>query len=71
MAKEGFQIYNYIDDLYACCHKDQADKAFDTLLTISKNLGLPVNSLKVFSPCKSLSIMGIIVDVPLVLKKKS
>ena len=57
------QIHNYIDDLYACCHVDQADIAFRALLDILEKLGLPVNPSKVFPPCKKLSIMGIIVDV--------
>ena len=34
MAKAGFQIHNYIDDQYACCHADQADIAFHALLDI-------------------------------------
>ena len=63
MAKAGFQIHNYIDDLYACCHVDEADTAFHALLNILQNLGLPVNPAKIFPPCKKLSIMGIIVDV--------
>ena len=63
MAKAGFQIHNYIDDLYACCHVDETDRAFHALLNILQNLGLPVNPSKVFPPCKKLSIMGIIVDV--------
>ena len=63
MAKKGFQIHNYIDDLYACCYANQADTAFHALLDILEKLGLPVNPSKVFPPCKKLSIMGIIVDV--------
>ena len=63
MAKEGFQIYNYIDDLYPYCYADQADTAFQALLDILEKLGLPVNPSKVFPPCKKLSIMGITVDV--------
>ena len=44
MAKEGFQIHNYIDDLYACCHEDKADRAFQALLDILVQLGLPTNA---------------------------
>ena len=63
MAKEGFRTYNYIDDLYACCHEDRAETAFRTLLDILAQVGLPTNPSKVFPPCKRLSIMDIIVDV--------
>ena len=63
MARKGFRIYNYIDDMYACCHVDQAEEAFHTLLEIINNFGLPVNESKVFPPTKRLSIMGIVVDV--------
>ena len=63
MAKKGFQIHNYIDDLYGGCHEDDADVAFNSLLDILNNLGLPVNPAKVFSPTNRLAIMGIIVYV--------
>ena len=63
MAKKGFQIHNYIDDLYACCHEDDAEFSFNALLDILNKLGLPVNPAKVFSPIKRFAIIGIIVDV--------
>ena len=53
MAKAGFQIHNYIDDLYACCHVDEADRAFHALLNILQNLGLPVNPSKIFHHVRS------------------
>ena len=31
VAKEGITVVNYIDDIYACCYKDQADTAFKRL----------------------------------------
>ena len=60
--KELRFIYNYIDDIYACCHKDQAEEAFQKLKVII-NLGLPMNPDKVFSPTSVLPIMGIVVHV--------
>ena len=62
MAKHGFQVWNYIDDIYACCHVDVAREAFDTLLEVIRNVGLPINYSKVFSPVSRLPIMGIVVD---------
>ena len=62
MAQHGFQVWNYIDDIYACCHVDVAQEAFDTLLEVIRNIGLPINHSKVFAPTSRLSIMDIIVD---------
>ena len=62
LANKGIQVWNYIDDIYACCHKDKADEAFHTLLQVINSIGLPVNPKKVFQPCEKLSILGIVVD---------
>ena len=63
MAGRGFTVWNYIDDMYACCHKDTAKRAFPGFLDTIRSLGLPINQSKVFPPTKKLSIMGILVDV--------
>ena len=63
MAKKGFVIYNYIDDMYACCHVDTANEAFEALVDITTHIGLPMNKKKVFQLTKVLTIMGIVVDV--------
>ena len=63
MAKKGYVVHNYIDDIYACCHRDQAQALFDSLLEVLHSIGLPVNPKKVHPPQSRLSIMGIIVDV--------
>ena len=63
MAKRGFIVHNYIDDIYAVAHKDSADEAFATLKDILHNIGLPLNDNKVFAPCTTLNIMGIVVDI--------
>ena len=63
MAQNGFTVYNYIDDMYACIHADKAQEAFKLLQDIIVNLGLPLNENKVLAPAKSMSIMGILVDV--------
>ena len=63
LAKRGFIIHNYIDDIYACCHKERAHDAFNTLLAVIRAIGLPINPQKVFLPCTSLTIMGIKVNI--------
>ena len=63
MAKWGYIVNNYIDDIYAVAHKDAAQCAFDTLKEILQDIGLPLNESKVFAPCTRLTIMGIVVDI--------
>ena len=63
LVKLGICVFNYIDDIYACCHVDKAEHAFESLTSVITNIGLPMNSQKVFSPTTSLAIMGIVVDV--------
>ena len=63
LAKQGVNIFNYIDDIYACCHKDVANEAFDALTLVIEQVGLPINPSKVFPPTTVLSIMGIVVNV--------
>ena len=31
LAKQGFVVFNYIDDIYACCHVDESSQAFKAL----------------------------------------
>ena len=63
MAKRSFSVHNYINDIYAVAHKDSADLVFETLKEILHDIGLPLNENKVFAPCTSLTIMGIVVDI--------
>ena len=63
MGRKGCVVGNYIDDMYACCHKDVAEKAFHDLLDTIRSLGLPINEKKVFPPAERMTIMGIVVDV--------
>ena len=63
LAKQGVKIFNYNDDIYACCHKDVANEAFDALTLVIEQVGLPINPSKVFPPTTVLSIMGIVVNV--------
>ena len=63
MAKQGFVVHNYIDDIYAVCHRHHVNKAYETLKKILTSMGLPLNLKKVFSLCTKLNIIGITVDI--------
>ena len=63
MAKKGYTVYNYIDDIYACCHKNEAQSLFDSLIEVLQSIDLRINPSKVHPPQSRLSIMGIVVDV--------
>ena len=52
MARKGFLVWKYIDDIYACCHKDVAQAAFHDLLDTIRLLGLPINQKTVFPPAE-------------------
>ena len=40
LAKQGIKIFNYIDDIYACCHKDVAKEAFNALTLVIQQVSL-------------------------------
>ena len=63
LAKQSIKVWNYIDDIYAVSHRDTADAAYETLISVVKNIGLPINVEKLFSPTVELSILGILVNV--------
>ena len=60
LAQEGITVYNYIDDIYACCHQDHTEFAFRKLREVIAIIGLPMNPHKVFPPTTTLPIMGIV-----------
>ena len=63
VARKGFVVWNYIDDIYACCHTDVTQAAFHDLLDTIRLLGLLIYQKKVFPPAEKVAIMGIVVDV--------
>ena len=63
LAKQDIKTFNYIDDIYTCCHKDVAQRAFEALTMVIEQVGLPINPAKVFPPTTNLPIMGIVIDV--------
>ena len=63
MTSRDVRMYNYIDDVI-CIHKrHNADAEFDVLHSLFEFLGVPVNPKKVVRPCRSLTCMGIEVDL--------
>ena len=63
MASRGVRTFNYIDDVI-CIHRHQtADTEFKTLYSLFEFLGVPINPNKVVHPSRSLTCMGIIVDL--------
>ena len=74
LAKQGFKILNYMDDIYAVCHKDIAQEAYENIISVVNNIGLPINVPKLFPPTTELSILGVMVNVskePLVFQTRS
>ena len=63
LAQEGISVYNYIDDIYACCHTDHAHFAFQRLKEVILNIGLLINPEKIFPPLSILSVIGIVIDI--------
>ena len=43
LAKEGFQVVDYIDDLHGAESVGRATEAFEVLGNLLTNLGLPLN----------------------------
>ena len=62
-AKQGIRVWNYIDDIYAVCHKNTAQMAFEKLIHVVEQIGLPINKSKLFPPTTKLAILGITVNV--------
>ena len=58
LAWKGFQVFNYVDDIFAWCHDDHTGLAFHTLKEIINRMGLPANPNKVLPPATNLSIMA-------------
>ena len=63
MAKKGYKMFPYIDDYMLVTHKDQANDAFQYLIHLLTELGLPINPDKLCPPSDSLTCLGITIDV--------
>ena len=63
MAKRHHKVLAYIDDYIIISHKDTALTAFDDLYQLLQELGLPISAEKHNPPCKSLTCLGIGVNL--------
>ena len=63
MTSQGVATYNYIEDVI-CIHKrPNANAEFELLFSLFEFLGVPINPKKVVPPSKTLTCMGIDVNV--------
>ena len=63
MTSHNVRIFNYIDDVI-CVHQCQkADAEFKTLFNLFEFLGIPINPSKVVRRSRSLTCMGIDVNL--------
>ena len=63
MAKRGYKMFPYIDDYILVTHRDNADDAFQYLVYLLTDLGLPMNPDKLCPPTTSLTCLGITINV--------
>ena len=63
MAKEKCQIFAYIDDFILVSEENDADRHFDNLSALFTELGLPMNIDKRSPPTRSLTCLGITIDL--------
>lgn len=63
--KNGYWVWNYIDDFHLVESSDKIFKAFEFFTNLLKDLGLPINHDKTVQPCKALTCIGIRVDASL------
>jgi len=62
--RQGFWLFNYIDDLIGVELPHKAHKAFNFLNDLLKNLGLPISNGKLVSPSPVVTCIGISIDAP-------
>ena len=63
MRKEGVNLRCYIDDYIAVAPRSKAGHIFHRLCSLLHELGLPINLDKLTPPTKSLSCLGIHIDI--------
>ena len=63
MAKEKCQTFAYIDDFILVSQEADADHHFDKLSALFTALGLPMNIDKRSQPTRSLTCLGITIDL--------
>ena len=65
MAQQGYKIFPYIDDYILDMYRDKAVDAFQCLVHLLTELGLPMIPDKVCPPSTSLTCLGITIDLNL------
>ena len=63
MVSRNVRIFNYIDDIICVHQRHKADAEFQTLFNLFEFLGIPINPSKVVRPARSLTCMGINVNL--------
>ena len=63
MRSKNVTLFNYIDDVICVHRRQNADAEFKMLYSLFEFLGIPVNPKKVVPPTRSLTCMGVILDV--------
>ena len=63
MAKEGYKMFPYINDYILVMHRDKAVDAFQYLVQLLTELGLPMNPDKICPLSTSLTYLDITIDV--------
>ena len=61
-AKQGYWLFNYIDDLIGVELPDKAFDAYQFLLDLLIELGLPISRSKLVGPTSAVTCIGITVD---------
>ena len=62
LLNEEINVWNYIDDIFACVDHTEAHRVFNRLVQLIQELGLPINLDKVVAPADGMTCMGIEVD---------
>ena len=63
MAKENCKIFAYVDDFIGVASRPVAATHFQKLSDLLTELGLPMNPHKKTPPCRSLTCLGITIDI--------
>ena len=63
MGKPNCKIFPYVDDLVMVSPRDTANKYFDILADLITEHGLPINPDKITPPSKTLTCLGITIDI--------
>ena len=62
MAQKGYHMFAYINDYIVVNDIGDAEQAFDSLIHLLNELGIPINQDKLSTPCEKLTCLGILID---------